>query len=290
MVNWFQIALMAAATPFVLLWVYLYMKYQNSFNRYIESLSADDYTLPELFFIGMGFIHLTHYNLHSRKGRARIKEISEIKGRKYAEYYYYIIKSASFTYILTLTPVAVILSAMSNEPLMLVLGMAVVLLLVRYLEKDINDKLEERREELLLDLPQVLSKLSLLINSGMVMREAWVKVSQTGERALYQEMKITSQEMANGASDLEAFRNFADRCSVKSIRKVTSTLVQNLQKGNQELAYFLDDMSREMWEEKKNIVRQKGETAGTKLMIPIGMIFMGIMILIIVPIFGNGFG
>ena len=87
MVNWFQIALMAAATPFVLLWVYLYMKYQNSFNRYIESLSADDYTLPELFFIGMGFIHLTHYNLHSRKGRARIKEISEIKGRKYAEYY-----------------------------------------------------------------------------------------------------------------------------------------------------------------------------------------------------------
>ena len=290
MVNWFQIALMAAATPFVLLWVYLYMKYQNSFNRYIEGLSADDYTLPELFFIGMGFIHLTHYNLHSRKGRARIKEISEIKGRKYAEYYYYIIKSASFTYILTLTPVAVILSAMSNEPLMLVLGMAVVLLLVRYLEKDINDKLEERREELLLDLPQVLSKLSLLINSGMVMREAWVKVSQTGERALYQEMKITSQEMANGASDLEAFRNFADRCSVKSIRKVTSTLVQNLQKGNQELAYFLDDMSREMWEEKKNIVRQKGETAGTKLMIPIGMIFMGIMILIIVPIFGNGFG
>lgn len=290
MINWFQIALMAVSTPLVLFWVFLYVKYQNSFNRYIDSLSSDDYNLPELFFIGMGFIHLTHYNLHSRKGRARIKEISEIKGRRYAEYYYYIIKSATFTYILTLLPIAVILSAMSNEPVMLVLGIAVVLLLVRYLEKDINDKLEERREELLLDLPQVLSKMSLLINSGMVLREAWVKVSQTGERALYQEMRVASQEMANGASDLEAFRNFADRCSVKSIRKVTSTLIQNLQKGNQELAYFLDDMSREMWEEKKNIVRQKGETAGTKLLIPIAMIFMGIMILIIVPIFGNGFG
>ena len=95
--------------------------------------------------------------------------------------------------------------------------------------------------------------------------------------------------MANGASDLEAFRNFADRCSVKQIRKVTSTLIQNMQKGNQELAYFLEEMSREMWEEKKNLVRQKGETAGTKLLIPIGMIFVGILIMIIAPIFANGF-
>jgi len=172
---------------------------------------------------------------------------------------------------------------------MLVVGLCLAVLVVRYLEKDINDKLEERREELMLDLPQVLSKMALLINSGMVMREAWVKVSQTGERALYQEMRTTSSEMANGASDLEAFRNFADRCSVKSIRKVTSTLVQNMQKGNKELSYFLEEMSREMWEEKKNLVRQKGETAGTKLLIPVGMIFVGILILIIVPIFINGF-
>ena len=48
-------------------------------------------------------------------------------------------------------------------------------------------------------------------------------------------------------------------------------------------------MSREMWEEKKNIVRQKGETAGGKLLIPIGMIFIGVLILIIVPVFDNGF-
>jgi tight adherence protein C len=131
--------------------------------------------------------------------------------------------------------------------------------------------------------------MALLINSGMVMREAWVKVSKTGDRALYQEMRIASDEMANGASDLEAFRNFAERCSVKSIRKVTSTLVQNMQKGNKELSYFLEEMSREMWDEKKNLVRQKGEIAGTKLMIPIGMIFIGILMLIIVPIFMNGF-
>lgn len=290
MINWFQLIVMIFVTPMVLLWLFLYRKYQNSFDAYIGSLFPEDYKLPELFFIGMGFMNQIHYNLHSRKGRARIKEISEVKGKKYAEYYYYIIKGATFTYILTFVPLAGILGVVTDNAQMLLIGVCLAVLLVRYLEKDINDKLEERREELMLDLPQVLSKMSLLINSGMVMREAWVKVSTTGERALYQEMRITSNEMANGASDLEAFRNFSDRCAIKQIRKMTSTLIQNMQKGNKELAYFMEEMSRDMWEEKKNLVRQKGETAGTKLLIPTGMIFIGILVLIIVPVFADSMG
>jgi len=289
MINWFQLGTMICATPLILFWIFLYFKYQNVFHAYIDNLPPKEYKLPELFFIGMGFMHQVHYNLHSRKGRMRIKEIAEVKGRKFAEYYYYIIKGASFTYILTFVPMALVLGVMANNPMVLIIGVCLAVILVRYLEKDINDKLEERREELVLDLPQVLSKMALLINSGMVMREAWQKVSTTGTRSLYQEMQIASQEMANGTSDLEAFWNFADRCSVKSIRKVTSTLVQNMENGDKELSYFLEEMSREMWEEKKNIVRQKGETAGTKLMIPMGMIFIGILVLIIVPIFMNGF-
>lgn len=289
MIGWFQLCMMTGATLFVIFWLYLYIKYQNTFHIYTDQLSGKDYKLPELFFIGMGFMHLFRYNLHTRKGRIRIKEIAETKGRKYAEYYYYVMKGAAFTYIFTFVPFALVISALTDHVMVLIIGIGLVALMVRCLEKGINDKLEERRDELLLDLPRVLSKLALLINSGMVMREAWVKVSRTGERTLYQEMQMASLEMENGASDLEAFRNFADRCAVNSIRKVTSTLVQNMQKGNKELSYFLEEMSREMWEEKKNMVRQKGETAGTRLLIPIGMIFIGVLILIIVPIFANGF-
>lgn len=289
MVNWFQIGMMILATPFTLLWIFLYAKYRNTFQVYIDNLEKDEYQMPELFFIGMGFMNLIYYDLHTRKGRVRIKEIAEVKGKKYAEYYYYVIKGATFTYILTFTPLVLVLGAMANEPTLLLLGLCFEALLIRVLQQQIDEKLNERREELLLDLPSMLSKMALLINSGMVMREAWVKVSQTGDRVLYQEMQITSSEMANGASDLEAFRNFAERCAIKPIRKVTSTLIQNMQKGNKELAFFLEEMSREMWEEKKNLVRQKGETAGAKLLIPVGMIFVGILILIMVPIFASGF-
>ena len=284
MINWFQVITMGVATPCILFWLYLYLKYQKTFETHIASLSPEEYKMPELFFIGMGFMNLIHYDLHTRRGRMRIKEIAEIKGKKYAEYYYYIIKGATFTYILTFFPLALVLGSVTGKIEMVALGACLVVLLVRYLEKDVNDNLERRREEMMLDLPQVLSKMSLLINSGMVMREAWAKVSENGDRALYQEMRTARIEMENGASDMEAFRNFADRCSMKQIRKMVSTLVQNMEKGNKELAYFLDDMSREMWEEKKNLVRQKGETAGTKLMIPMMMTFIGILILIIVPV------
>lgn len=284
MIQWFQIITMAAATPCILLWLFLYLKYQKTFVTYTASLSPDEYKMSELFFIGMGFMDMIHYDLHTRRGRMRIKEISEIKGKKYAEYYYYIIKGATFTYILTFLPLSIVVGSMTGKAQMLILGVCLVVLLVRYLERDINDGLERRREELVMDLPQVLSKMALLINSGMVMREAWAKVAENGDRALYQEMRTARIEMENGASDLEAFRNFAERCSMKQIRKMVSTLVQNMEKGNKELAYFLDEMSREMWEEKKNLVRQKGETAGTKLMIPMVITFVGILILIIVPV------
>lgn len=45
-----------------------------------------------------------------------------------------------------------------------------------YVEELMNDKLEAKRDELLADLPQMLSKMTLLVNSGMVVREAWKKL------------------------------------------------------------------------------------------------------------------
>ena len=53
----------------------------------------------------------------------------------------------------------------------------------------------------------------------MVIREAWTKVAYTCDRAMYKEMQLTSEEMNNGVSELDALHNFAQRCSVKEIRK-----------------------------------------------------------------------
>ena len=99
--------------------------------------------------------------------------------------------------------------------------------------------------------------------------------------------QLTSEEMNNGVSELDALHNFAQRCSVKEIRKFTSILSQNIQKGGSELTMSLRYMNEESWEEKKQRAKRKGETAGTKLMIPLIIMFVGILFMIIVPIFSN---
>lgn len=81
-------------------------------------------------------------------------------------------------------------------------------------------------------------------------------------------MQNTSLEIDNGIMEADAYRNFADRCSVKEVLQITSVILQNLQKGNEELALFLGDMSTEMWEMKKNEVKQKGEKANSRLLLP----------------------
>ena len=71
------------------------------------------------------------------------------------------------------------------------------------------------------------------------------------------------------------------------IRKFASTLVQGLDQGNAELAPMLTQQSKEVWEIKKQLVRRAGELANNKLLIPMLLTFLGILIMIMVPIFAN---
>ncbi len=282
-----RIILLIVATIAVAIWCVLAIKYEQTYAEITESIDETKYRYPELFCIGFAIMRFLKIDTSGKQARKRIKEIAEVQGKKYAEYYYYIINGAKWTYGLTVLVLFALLGAMGNSGIALFFGLVLSILLMWYVDETMNDQLEQRRDDLLTDLPQMLSKLTLLVNSGMVMRDAWVKVAEGEDRILYQEMRITAQEMKNGVSDYEAYRNFADRCSIKEIRRFSSTMMQNLQKGNSEIAFFLKEMSNEMWEEKKHLVKRKGEAANSKLLIPIGMIFVGILIMIMVPAFMN---
>ena len=277
--DYFQLILLALATPFTLIWIYLAITGGKKYQKYTK-----EFQMSELLCVGFSVMRILHISTKTRAAQAKIREIAEIKGKKYAEYYYYMLLGAKTTYTYTIVIVVMLLSAMSNNKGLLFMGLIVGGLLILYLDLALFDKLTARRQEILLDLPQVLSKLTLLVNSGMVLRDAWKRVSITGERVLYQEMQNTNLEMENGVAEIDAYRNFAERCNVKEIRKFTSLIIQNLNKGNEELAYFMKDLSDEMWEVKKSQVKQKGEKANTQLLLPMMLILIGILIMVMVPV------
>lgn len=148
-------------------------------------------------------------------------------------------------------------------------------------------KIEKRSEELLSDFSEVVSKLALLTNAGMILKEAWEVTANAGEGLFYQEMQNAVTEMQNGVSEAESLRRFGIRCMMPEIKKFSATLIQGIQKGNKELSSMLQNQSAEVWNLRKQNVRRQGEKAASKLMIPIVMMFLGIMLMIVVPIMAN---
>lgn len=280
-----RLFLLILATILVFLWIVLAKKYEKTYSSMIKTIDPEQYKYPELFCVGFALMRFLKIESKSKPGRKRVKEIAEIQGKRYAEYYFYVINAEKWTYGFTVLVLFTVLGAMANEPMAVLMGVLLAGLTMWYIEELLNDKLSERRDELLADIPQVLSKLTLLVNSGMILREAWEKVAFGGERVLYKEMQATVQEMKNGVAELDAYRHFADRCAIKQIRRFTSTVIQNMRKGNAEISYFLKEMSDEMWDEKKHLVKRKGEAANSKLLVPTTMIFIGILIMIMVPVF-----
>ncbi|MDY3015879.1 type II secretion system F family protein [Blautia sp.] len=281
----FQLILLTVSTPLALIWLFLAAANGKKYKEYTESAFAKEFQMSDLFCVGFSVMEILHINTKSRSAQMKIKEIAEIKGKRYAEYYYFILLGAKTTYIFTMVVFVCLLAVLADSVEALLFGILLGGLAIVYLDLTLQDKLTARRQELVLDLPQVLSKLTLLVNSGMVLREAWKRVSVTGDRVLYKEMQNTSLEIENGVMEADAYRNFADRCNVKEIRKFASLIIQNLKKGNEELAYFLKDLSDEMWEVKKNEVKQKGEKANSRLLLPMMLIFIGILLMILVPVF-----
>ena len=88
----------------------------------------------------------------------------------------------------------------------------------------------------------MVSKLTLLINAGMLVRRAWDEVANSNyEDALYEEMRATSKDIQEGMSIERAMESFASRCGIKEIRKFSSIYVQAVNRGASESINSMND-------------------------------------------------
>ena len=275
------------ATVTSVIWIVLFFFNHSRYKNILNTPAVKKYVMHDIFFIGFAIMKLLNINVKGEKFTLKRSGIAEIYGIKYAEYYTYMIAGAQITYAATLLPAVLMLAAVTENTAAGVLGIIMSGLMLIYMDFDIKKKVNQKHEEILSELPAMISKLTLLVNAGMVLRDAWNKTAQSSDSTLCREMRQTSLEIQNGVSEKEALNAFADRCQTKEIRKLISSLSQNIKKGNSEMAESLKIIASEQWEEKKNSVKVKGEAVNQKLLFPMLMIFVAIIIMIIVPIFVN---
>lgn len=282
--NWVQIILLGVGSLWMLVWLFFALRYVGKFKELTDSINPKEYLGSFMYYIGFGVMDAVRYDVRRDASPKAVAKYIEIRGSKYAYYYYYVTLVGKITYIITLIPIGILLGALANQPLFAAAGVAVAILLVADFDAGIQRRVSDRRDTLLSELPQALSKLALLVRAGLPLRSAWARVAETGTGLLYDEMKITMQQIQRGGiPETEAYRDFAVRCEIKEIKKFSSMIVQNLTKGNEELAYYLKQMSGEMWEVKKQVVQRQGENAKSLLVIPTMLVFIGVLIIIMIP-------
>lgn len=281
-----DIVIMVLAVISYGIWLFFYIK-GRQYSNLFENLDSKDFPLKDLYFIGYAVTETIGYKYNSKADRKLRKELDVLYSAKYVDYYLRVVYAQRFTFSLTMLVIAFMLYGFSDEIMALLIGLMFAGLAYYYFGTLASKKILERSEEMLIDFSEVVSKLALMTNAGMILREAWEEIAKTGDTPLYEEMQRAVDEMHNGVSEIDAIYHFGTRCVIPEIKKFSSTLVQGMVKGNAELTTMLLVQSKEVWGMKKQNVRRQGEKAASKLLVPICIIFIGILIMVLVPIFTN---
>lgn len=263
-------------------WCVLYSK-RYQYDEYVEALDEKEYFMKDYYGIGFAILDLIKLDFTKTRFRDKEKKIAEIRGKKFARFYLTANYAAMFTYIITFSMISILLAAASGKKELALLGVILAVLLGLYVESDYMNKVNKRHEEILLEFPHALSQLALLVNAGMPLREAIAATIENKESTLYDELRITLNDMYNGKSDIQAMMELNDRCDIAEIKKLTNLIIQNIQKGSSEFGTSLVELSTEIWKERINQVKEVGEKASTKMMLPIMIIFIGILMMVMVP-------
>ena len=267
-------------------WMFFYMKGRKN-SALFEGLDPKEFPLKDVYFVGYAVTEMLNYKYNSKADRKLRKYLQILYPEKYADYYLRVVYAQRITMCLTMLVIAFALYGLADDITVVGIGIMFSALAYYYFGTLAEKKILARSEEMLLDFSEVVSKLALMTNAGMILREAWEEIAYTGETTIYLEMQQAVEEMNNGVAEVDAIYNFGVRCTVPEVKKFASTLVQGMIKGNAELTTMLLSQSKEVWGMKKQNVRRQGEKAASKLLVPICIIFIGILIMVLVPIFAN---
>lgn len=137
-----------------------------------------------------------------------------------------------------------------------------------------------------MDLPNFLDVTALLLEAGQPL---WYAVRTAGEIGDSELCRRISGAFQSGGS-METGRNpevlleqFAAELRMPEITSVVAAIVQNSRKGEKELAAVLRMQSSICRQERREIAEELGNRASNLMLIPSGMVFVAILMMLIAP-------
>lgn len=159
----------------------------------------------------------------------------------------------------------------------------------------LRGKVQARRKEIQLSLPDVMDLLTIAVEAGLGFDAAMQRVTDKFDNALADEFKTVLQEVRLGRPRLEALDDMGRRCGVEDLHNFTQAVIQSEQMGVG-LAKILRLQSEEMRRKRRQRAEELAAKASLKMMLPmVGCIFptlwlilLGPAVLIIMKVKGGG--
>ncbi|WP_027087696.1 type II secretion system F family protein [Cohnella panacarvi] len=167
-----------------------------------------------------------------------------------------------------------------------VLGIVVCVCVPLLRARELRNRVAMRRQRIVMELPELLGKLLLIVNAGDTVLRALtrcVEQQPPGRNPLYDELKSALAAMKRGESMAAALEEMGRRCAVPEVKLFASTLLINARRGGEVFVPALRELTRQMWEKRKAAVRTLGEQASSKLVFPLTLVFLCIMVLVGAP-------
>ena len=164
-----------------------------------------------------------------------------------------------------------------------------VLVMIKYMFTYCEN--EKKRSEAIIDeYPDFAIKYALLNEAGLTHRQVIERLGanyKKGDNPLYGELHKVCMEIRGGVSLPEALEKMAENCGVREINFFVGRIVRNLKKGGRDIAAEIRNAAEESSSEKREKIRRKAETAGTRLLLPMVFLLIIVFVLIMIPAFDS---
>ncbi len=269
-----------------------YEKAIAKLEKQCQQVQSGNFKSVSIFDIpGYVLLHRKAEITQSKMYRSLLAKHNELFGKKYVEHrtqqlFARMISCAIGGVAVTLLLGAMVLASGNSDGGRIVMGVgtATVLVFAYALYDEVDSKAQKRHEAIARQIPNMLSKMALLVTSGMSINQAWKQTAFSQDQELYLEMQQTSRELENLVSPEMAYSEFMIRCNTKESTKVAAAILQSTSKGNSEIAILLQNMAKESWAERRSQAKKDAEMANSKLMIPTMLLLLSIMIMIMIPL------
>lgn len=254
----------------------------------IEGVPEKEFSDKELWAAGFAMQQMPMFSMDSAVGKKMISASAILhpeNGGRFVEYWARLYWARTLSMSLLVLALAFCAAVFMDGYMLfavLVAGVAMVAVIYSNGANEMSNQLQKRSTECMIEFSNVVSKLTLLMNCGMILKEAWYIVAKSKQGIIYELMQEACREMDNGMASAEAIYNFGVRTGSPEVRKFASIIIQNIEKGGSDVTAVMRQQADELMSQRRQMLLRKGDDAAAQLLAPTTIVLIGVILIIMV--------